>query len=135
MLGLTRAMNEGETAAGLAPTPGYRYAERVGPQLFVAGQVPLNAQARVIGIGDPAAQATQCLENLRILLTHHQFQLSDIRRLVVYVVAGPQPLELAWRAVRAWFNDDVPPATLLGVAQLGYAEQLVEIDATVVRAT
>jgi hypothetical protein len=29
--------NAAETAAGLAPTPGYRYASVVGDQLFVAG--------------------------------------------------------------------------------------------------
>ncbi len=31
-----------------------------------------------------------------------------------------------------WWNSDVPPATLLGVADLGHQNQLVEIDARVV---
>lgn len=126
-------MNEHEVRAGLATTPGYRYAEVVGEQLFVAGQVPLDAAGDLVGVGAPSAQATQCLENLRVLLGVHGFEETDIRRLVIYVVGEHQNLIDAWRAVSAWFGDDVPPATLLGVHLLGYHDQLVEIDATVVR--
>jgi len=128
-------MNESEEAAGLAPTPGYRYAQRIGNQLFVAGQVPLDVESRVVGAGNPTAQATQCLTNLNILLEHHKFQLEDVRQLVVYVVGGHDNLKLAWSAVTSWFSGEVPPATLLGVSCLGYPEQLVEIDATVLRMT
>ena len=125
-------MNGDEIEAGLAPTPGYRYADRHGDQLFVAGQVPLNDAGEVIGIGDPKAQATACLDNLRMLLDVHDFAASDIRRLVVYVVGEHQNLLDAWDTVVAWFDGDVPPATLLGVDLLGYGDQLVEIDATVI---
>lgn len=38
-----------------------------------------------------------------------------------------------WKAVLRYLSDDVPPATLLGVAVLGYEDQLVEIDAITVR--
>lgn len=126
-------MNEGERAAGLAQTSMYRYAQRVGPQLFVAGQVPHDAMAQLVGRNDPYAQATQCLENLRILLKYHQFDQSDIRQLVVYVVGEQENLTQAWKAVVQWFDQQVPPATLLGVALLGYRDQLVEIDATIVK--
>ncbi len=127
------AMNEVELAAGLAPTPGYRYAQRVDNQLFVAGQVPHDAQGRLVGPHDAHAQAVQCLANLRLLLPLHGFAWTDICRLVVYVAGEPPHLQQAWRAVTAAFEGGVPPATLLGVAQLGHAGQLVEIDATVVR--
>lgn len=126
-------MNESEEAAGLAPTAGYRYAQQVGAQLFVAGQVPHDADRNLVGKGDPFAQATRCLENLRILIAHHNFALQDIRRLIVYVVGDQQDLSNAWDAVSTWFENEVPPATLLGVAQLGYSDQLVEIDATILR--
>ncbi len=46
-------MNEGERQAGLAPTADYRYAERVGNQLFVAGQVPLDQDGNLVGLEDP----------------------------------------------------------------------------------
>lgn len=128
-------MNEIETAAGLAPTPGYRYADPLGPQLFVAGQVPIDGSGDLVGIGDPAAQAVACLDNLRTLVEVHGFEVSDVRRLVLYVVGSQEHLREAWTATRSWFDGEVPPATLLGVALLGYPEQLVEIDATVIAST
>lgn len=126
-------MNTLENQAGLAATSGYRYAEPVGNQLFVAGQVPHDADANLVGIGNPHAQATQCLSNLRTLLSVHHFAEQDIRQLTVYVVGDQPSLHSAWDAVTAWFGHHVPPATLLGVALLGYENQLVEIDATIIR--
>lgn len=126
-------MNEEETAAGLATTPGYRYAEVADDKLFVAGQVPLDSSGSLVGGGDAAAQAKVCLDNLVTLLAVHRFDIADVRHLVVYVVGEHQNLLDAWAAVTSWFADDVPPATLLGVNLLGYENQLVEIDATIVR--
>lgn len=127
------AMNEAEVAAGLASTPMYRYAQHVGNQLFVAGQVPRNSCGELVAPDDAGAQATQCLRNLELLLSVHGFSIRDIRQLVVYVVGGRMQLDSAWTAVTAWFSEDVPPATLLGVACLGYERQLVEIDARVIQ--
>lgn len=121
--------------AGLAATPGYRYADVAGPQLFVAGQVPHDGSGQLVGAGDPTAQAVACLDNLRTLLEVHGFAVEDIRRLVVYVVGEHQNLVDAWDAVVGWFDGGVPPATLLGVDLLGHGDQLVEIDATIVRRT
>ena len=126
-------MNDEEEQAGLAPTPGYRYADVVGDELFIAGQVPLDSSGDLIGVDDPRAQASACLDNLQTILGVHEFSVADIRRLVVYVVGEHENLLTAWDTVTKWFNGDVPPATLLGVNKLGYATQLVEIDATVVR--
>jgi enamine deaminase RidA (YjgF/YER057c/UK114 family) len=126
-------VNEDEVAAGLAPTPGYRYADRVGDRLFVAGQVPLDADANLVGAGDARAQARQCLHNLVMLVDRHGFAIGDIHQLTVYVVGEHQNLLGAWDGVTDWFEGSVPPATLLGVSCLGYATQLVEIDATITR--
>ena len=63
----------------------------------------------------------------------HHFTEQDIRQLTVYVVGGQPNLHSPWDAVTAWFEYNVPPATLLGVALLGYENQLVEIDATIIR--
>jgi enamine deaminase RidA (YjgF/YER057c/UK114 family) len=127
-------MNEAELNAGLAATPQYRYADRLGNQLFVAGQVPLDSHGHLVGPQDPGAQALQCLRNLERLLAVHEFQAKDIRQLVVYVIGDQASLSAAWSAVAGWFGGQVPPATLLGVAGLGYVGQLVEIDATVIKA-
>ena len=126
-------MNDEERAAGLAPTPSYRYADRIGDRLFLAGQVPLDPEGALVGLGDVAAQATQCLRNLTALIEVHGFGLQDVHRLTVHVVGPREHLSAAWEVVTAWFDGNVPPATLLGAACLGYPEQLVEIDATVLK--
>ncbi len=126
-------INQREIAIGLAPTAHYQYAQRVGNQLFVAGQVPHNSGAEIVGVGDRRSQATQCLHNLRQLLHLYGFKETDIRKLTIYVVGNSAELADAWQEITAWFNNNVPPATLLGVASLGYENQLVEIDATVIR--
>lgn len=127
-------MNEGELDAGLAQTSNYRYADRVGGRLFVAGQVPRDADANLVGWDDPAAQARQCLHNLFTLISVYGFSRDDVHQLTVYVVGPHQNLLDAWNEVTSFFDHNVPPATLLGVALLGYAGQLVEIDAVIERA-
>lgn len=127
-------MNEAELAAGLPSTAQYQYAQRVGNQLFVAGQVPHDRHGQVVGVDDPSAQALQCLSNLNAVLAVHGFSASDVRHLVVYVVGEQANLSAAWKAVAESFDGQVPPATLLGVARLGYTGQLVEVHATVLKA-
>ena len=73
----------------------------------------------------------QCLDNLRTLVEVHGFTIGDVRQLKIYVVGPHQHLLDAWAAVAGWFDGMVPPATLMGVNLLGYADQLVEIDATI----
>ncbi len=63
----------------------------------------------------------------------HGFDVADIRKLVIYVVGDHSALLNAWNAIVSWFAGDVPPATLLGVAVLGYQGQTVEIDADIVQ--
>ncbi len=125
-------MNEQEVAAGLAPTPGYRYADRVGDRLYVAGQVPLDSSGQLVGESDLGAQVRTCLENLSLLVRTHGVAPADIRHITVHVVGDQPMLAEAWSEVLAWFGGEVPPATLLGATALGYAGQLVEIDAVIV---
>jgi enamine deaminase RidA (YjgF/YER057c/UK114 family) len=127
-------MNEAETAAGLAPTSSYRYADRVGNRLYVAGQVPVDADRNLVRADDVSAQTGQCLANLFTLVSLHGFAREDIHQLTVYVVGPHDNLIEAWKRVTAEFDSDVPPATLLGVTALGHRGQLVEIDAHVERA-
>jgi enamine deaminase RidA (YjgF/YER057c/UK114 family) len=126
-------MNTREIQAGLAITPGYQYAQQVGNQLFVAGQVPHDVNGNLVGLDSPHSQASQCLKNLRILMNLYGFSDRDIRQLKLYVVGDQANLTAAWQAVTEWFDNTVPPATLLGVNLLGHENQLVEIDAMIVR--
>ena len=117
----------------MAAPSGYRYADHVGEELFVAGQVPHDAEGELVGVGNAGVQARQCLRNLVTLVTHGGFAIGDIHHLTIYVIGEHQNLLDSWRAVTEFFDGNIPPATLLGVAGLGYENQLVEIDARVAR--
>ena len=41
---------------------GFARAVRVGPHISVGGTAPWRRTARLLGVGDPAAQARRCLE-------------------------------------------------------------------------
>jgi enamine deaminase RidA (YjgF/YER057c/UK114 family) len=67
------------------------------------------------------------------LIERSGFNRGDVRQLTVYVVGEHQNLRDSWHVMSELFDSRIPPATLLGVARLGYEDQLVEIDARIVR--
>ena len=78
-------------------------------------------------------QAETCLANLVTILGVYGFELRDVRHLRIYVAGDEAMLLDAWTGVRSFFDENAPPATLLGVNGLGYDGQVVEIEASVVR--
>ena len=111
----------------------YAYASIVagGSRLvFAAGACPLDAEGHTVGVGDVRTQAEQVIANLRTSLADAGVSLTDIVRTTVYVASSrQQDLVAAWRVIRDALAPHDPPSTLLGVAALGYDDQLVEVDA------
>ncbi|MCM1974871.1 MULTISPECIES: RidA family protein [Streptomyces] len=121
----------------LFPPPAYSHASVVeaGTRLaFLAGAVPLDADGKIVGEGDPAAQAEQVIRNLREQLAAVGSGLEHVVSTDVYVVSSePSVLSAVWEVVEASGLSAGPhSSTLLGVACLGYTGQLVEITATAV---
>src|SRR3989475_11292640 len=56
----TRYINPGTLAA----LPGFTHAVRIGPTLYVSGEVALDSTGRLVGPGDLRAQAAQAFANL-----------------------------------------------------------------------
>ena len=115
------------------PDLDYACAARVGAGarlVFAAGACPLGPDGTTVAPGDVSAQTAQVLANLRVTLAAAGAGLADVVRLTVYVASAERSdLVAAWTVVHDAFTDGMPPATLLGVALLGYPEQLVEVDA------
>jgi enamine deaminase RidA (YjgF/YER057c/UK114 family) len=111
----------------------YAYAAVVdspGRLVFTAGACPLDAQGRTVAVGDYAGQARVVMENLRVALQDAGADLADVVKSTVYVASTDRrDLVASWEVVRDAFGDHDPPSTLLGVAMLGYADQLVEVEA------
>ncbi|MET7439567.1 RidA family protein [Streptomyces sp. NPDC005496] len=125
------------TVPTLFPPPVYAHASVVeaGTRLaFLAGSVPLDAEGNLVGAGDPVRQAEQVLANLDEQLRAVGSDMAHVVSTDVYVVSGePAVLSAVWEVVEASGLSAGPhSSTLIGVACLGYAGQLVEITATAV---
>lgn len=125
----------------LHATPGYHHITIVesGRMAFLAGQCPLDATGTVVGIDDATAQidlavqVDQVAANALVALTAAGTTPELVVRSVIYVASGDNAvLSAVWRQL----TDSVIGAafttasTLLGVAQLGFRGQLVELDLT-----
>jgi enamine deaminase RidA (YjgF/YER057c/UK114 family) len=78
----------------------------------------VRAQARVRGA------------NLTSALAAAGAGLRDVRKTTVYVASAClTDLVAAWEEIRTAFGEHDVPSTLPGVAVLGYADQLVELEA------
>ncbi|MDQ2836596.1 MAG: RidA family protein [Actinomycetota bacterium] len=97
---------------------------------FTAGACPLDEQGATVSPGDLAGQTEQVMINLRLALAAAGAQLTDVVKTTVYVATSHRAdLVTAWNVVRRHFADHDAPSTLLGVAMLGYPDQLVEVEA------
>jgi enamine deaminase RidA (YjgF/YER057c/UK114 family) len=104
-----------------------------GAVVFTAGACPIDENEAIVGAGDVRLQARQAVANLTEALAAAGAGLADVPKTTVYVVSGdPAELAAAWDVVRAAFGDHDTPSTLLGVTALGYAGQLVEVEAVAV---
>jgi enamine deaminase RidA (YjgF/YER057c/UK114 family) len=120
---------------GLFPGAPYHYAAVAsgGRTVFAAGACPLDEAGRVVSPGDIEAQTAQAVRNLEAALRAAGAELADVVKSTVFVAAGERrELVRAWDVVAAAFAPARPPSTLLGVAFLGYPDQLVEIEAIAV---
>lgn len=98
--------------------------------VFLAGSCPLEADGSTAGVGDYAAQAAKCVENMKIALAEAGATITDVISTRVLVASSSQAdLVTAWDVVREAFGGHDVPSTLLGVTVLGYDDQLVEIEA------
>jgi enamine deaminase RidA (YjgF/YER057c/UK114 family) len=121
---------DGETGGSLYRGVPYDYAAVVpaGAVLFTAGACPLDANGRVVAPGDHRQQARVALSNLLAVLDAHKAGPEHLVRTTIYVVGHRGDLVRAWDTISAGLAPFRPPSTLVGVAVLGYPDQLVEID-------
>ncbi len=98
--------------------------------VFAAGACPLDEDGRTVAPGDIVRQAEQVMANLVTALRAAGAELTDVVKTTVYVATTRQEdLVAAWNVVSAAFGAHDVPSTLLGVAVLGYTDQLVEVEA------
>lgn len=120
-------------SASLSDAAEYAYAATAPASsrlIFLAGSCPLNEDGSTAAVGDYAAQAAVCVENMKTALAEAGAGITDVVSTRVLVASSRQAdLVAAWEVVRDAFGEHDVPSTLLGVTVLGYDDQLVEIEA------
>lgn len=115
--------------------PGYHHITVVeaGRTAYLAGQCPIDTAGALVGESDINAQIDQVVANAMIALGAVGAGPGDVVRTVVYVVSEDgSVLGAAWeRLTQSPLGSAFTTAsTLLGVSQLGFRGQLIEVDLT-----
>jgi 2-iminobutanoate/2-iminopropanoate deaminase len=107
--------------------PGMSQAVRRGEWINVSGQVALK-DGKVVGVGDPAAQARQCFENIAAVLGEAGASLQDIVALRCFLT--DKSAYQGYAEVKGMlFQNQAPASTTVIINALLIPDLLMEVEA------
>jgi reactive intermediate/imine deaminase len=125
----TGAAIERMNPQGLSTPTGYSHivSARGGRTVYIAGQVALDAQGRIVGAGDLAAQTRQVFANLDVALKAAGATFANVVKTNYYMRDASQVAVV--REIRSkFFTKELPASTLVEVPRLANPDFLIEIE-------
>ena len=113
----------------------YGYEVKSGRLVFLAGQVAVAADGRIVGRGDVVAQFRQTCANMQAVLSAAGGEMTDLVKLTIYVLDVAEykrNLKPIGEVYREYFGRHFPAMTLVQVAALVEDRAKVEIEAIAV---
>ena len=117
------------------PKPAGDYSQgmkvRGGTLVVISGQVPWDAQGKLVGKDDLRAQTRQVFENLKNMLASAGATFNDVVKLGIFL-KNREDFAI-FKDIRAeYLTPPFPPTTLLVVKDLAREEWLLEVEVTAV---
>ncbi|MER5296460.1 RidA family protein [Streptomyces pharetrae] len=107
---------------------GYSQAIRSGELIHVSGQLSFDEAGEFLHAGDFAAQLERTYANMDKVLDHYGATRNQVVSQILYVVNLRQNAAATAKGNLTYFGDHRPASTVLGVTELTFPGQVIEIS-------